>query len=349
MSQKVKINRYRRRITKSLTKGIGKTKTPKKGDLKSVEDVKRVLIVRTNHRLGNLLLVTPLLQEVLDTFPNAQVDLMVQGFLGPVLFESYDRVDHIIRLPRKPFKELGKYIKNASSVRKHKYDFAINAVKGSSSGKIYTQLSRAKFKIYGGDEVDYSKNHPDAVHIAKQQVYAFRDFMNHLGFSRDQFPIKPLNINLTPDELVQGKKRLLEIVDDSKPVISIFTFATGAKCYKPDWWIPFYNRLLEEYPDYHIVEILPYENVSQIEFAAPSYYSKDIREIAAFTSHTQVWIGADCGIMHLASASGVPVVGLFSRANRHVYEPFNDGSFSLFTGDLAYDDIIEAVNSVLNS
>lgn len=349
MSQKVKINRYRRKITKSLTKGIGKTKTPKTGDLKNLKDVKRVLIVRANHRLGNLLLITPLLQEVLDTFPNAKVDLMIQGFLGPQLFESYDRVDHIIRLPRKPFKELGKYIKNASSVRKRKYDFAINATKGSSSGKIYTQLSRSRFKIYGSDDVDYSIEHPDAVHIAKEQIYAFRDFMNQLGFPRDQHPIKPLNINLTPAELQQGKDRLLEIVDDSKPVISIFTFATGSKCYQPDWWIPFYNRLLKEYPDYHILEILPYENVSQIDFAAPSYYSKDIREIAAFTSHTQVWIGADCGIMHLASASGAPVVGLFSRNNRQVYEPFNDGSLSLFTGDLSNDDIIEAVDGVIRS
>lgn len=332
---------------KSLTRKIGKTHQPKPGDLNSLEDVKRVLIVRTNHRLGNLLLTTPLVQEVIQTFPNAKIDVVVQGFLGPIIFENYDAVDQITRLPKKPFKNLKEYVKGATSVRRRSYDFAINAVIGSSSGRLYTQMAKAKFKVYGEEEQDFSDYYDDGTHIAKEQVYALRKYLVHLGFKDQHLPVKNLSINLTQEESERGLSKLREIADDSKKTISIFTFATGDKCYQPDWWIPFYKRLQLEYPDYHIVEVLPYENVSQIDFAAPSYYSKDIREIAAFISHTEVWIGADCGIMHLASASGAPVVGLFSRTNRHVYEPFNGKSFSLFTGDLTYDQIINAVNGVL--
>jgi hypothetical protein len=41
----------------------------------------------------------------------------------------------------------------------------------------------------------------------------------------------------------------------------------------------FFAALLQEFPDYNIIEILPVENVSQIEFKSPTFYSKDIREI----------------------------------------------------------------------
>ncbi len=347
MAKHKKINNYRRKIMKSLTRKIGNTHEPKPGDLKDLNDVKHVLIVRTNHRLGNLILITPLVQEVIATFPNAKIDLIVQGFLGPIIFENYEAVDQITRLPKKPFKNFKDYIKGATSVRKKKYDFAINAVIGSSSGRLYTQLAHATFKIYGEDEQDFSAHYEDGMHIAKEQVYAFRAYMERLGFPDQHHPVKNLSVELTNEESQRGLAKLREIANDSKKTISLFTFATGDKCYKPDWWIPFYKRLQLEFPNYHIVEVLPYENVSQIGFTAPSYYSKDIREIAAFISHTDVWVGADCGIMHLASASGAPVVGLFSRMNRDVYEPFNGKSFSLFTGDLKYDQIINAVDGVL--
>lgn len=347
MSKHPKVNNYRRNIMKSLTKGIGKGHEPQQGNLTDLTAVKRVLIIRTNHRLGNLILITPLVQEVIATFPNAKIDLIVQGFLGPIIFENYEAVEHITSLPKKPFKNLKEYVKGALSIRKRKYDFSINAVRGSSSGRLYTQMARAKYKVFGEEGQDFSGYYEDGMHIAKEQVYAFRNYMERLGFPDQHLPVKNLSIQLTQEESERGLAKLREIADDSKKTISIFTFATGSKCYKPDWWIPFYNRLQLEYPDYHIVEVLPYENVSQINFAAPSYYSKDIREIAAFISHTEVWIGADCGIMHLASASGAPVVGLFSRTNRNIYEPFNGKSFSLFTGDLTYDQIISAVDGVI--
>jgi ADP-heptose:LPS heptosyltransferase len=42
-------------------------------------------------------------------------------------------------------------------------------------------------------------------------------------------------------------------------------------------------------------------------------YSKDVREIGALMANTEVFIGGDSGIMHLASASKVSTVGLFPR------------------------------------
>ena len=73
-----------------------------------------------------------------------------------------------------------------------------------------------------------------------------------------------------------------------------------------------------------------------INFKAPSFYSKDIREIASVFANTAIFIGADSGIMHLASAAQIPTVGLFSRYNQNEYQPYNNNSIAVNT-NLIYD------------
>jgi len=46
-----------------------------KEDLINKTIVQSVLICRPNHRLGNQLLITPIVQEVIDVFPEAKIDL----------------------------------------------------------------------------------------------------------------------------------------------------------------------------------------------------------------------------------------------------------------------------------
>jgi heptosyltransferase-3 len=96
-----------------------------------------------------------------------------------------------------------------------------------------------------------------------------------------------------------------------------------------------------------IVEILPVENVSQVDFAVPSFHSRDVREIAAVIANTDVFIGADSGIMHLASAVHTPVVGLFAVTDPAKYGPFGNGSVAVDTNRTSPEDCIAAVESIL--
>jgi ADP-heptose:LPS heptosyltransferase len=64
--------------------------------LSDASEIKRILITRPNHRLGNQLLITPLLKEVHDQFPNARLDLFLKGNLGHMIFKNYEYVDDII-------------------------------------------------------------------------------------------------------------------------------------------------------------------------------------------------------------------------------------------------------------
>ncbi|MGR7813460.1 glycosyltransferase family 9 protein [Lacinutrix undariae] len=325
MGFKKKINKYRRRLMNRLTKRIGQASL-KNIDVSKKHDIKRVLVCRPNHRLGNLLLTTPLIQEINILFPNAKIDVVVQGGLAPILFQEYKNVDKIISLPKRAFKFPLQYAKGVLSIKKNRYDIAINAVKGSSSGRLFTLFSNSKYKIFGEeDDQFFSEKYSDYNHIAKQQVYGLREYVYKLGYPQITRPVAALDLKLSETELLAGKKNVDNLVDNDKETICIFTFATGAKCFLECWWGAFYERLKKEYPNYNIIEILPKENVSQIQFKAPSFYSRDIREIAAVIANTKVFIGADSGIMHLSCASGAPTVGLFSVTKVGKYKPYCNG------------------------
>jgi len=347
MKVKKRINAFRRKLMHYLTNKIVDVGFSDKEILNTI-DVKRVLICRPNHRLGNQLLISPLVQEVINTFPECKIDLLVQGNLAQIIFKNYENVNKIIGLPRKPFKQPFKYIYAWWSIKKQPYDLVINAVRSSSSGKISTQFSNSKHKFFGDFNEDSQSKFKDFNHIAKNSIYSLRDYLNTLGFIENNKEIPLLDLKLSTDEIARGHKILKDLVKNDKKIISIFTYATDDKCYSESWWLNFYKRLKVEYSSYNIIEVLPVENVSQINFKAPSFYSKDIREIGSVIANTEVFIGADSGIMHLASASLTPTVGLFSRANQNEYEPYGNHSIGINTNNSNEKDYIQIINEILH-
>lgn len=347
MSNKKKVNAFRRSLMQSLTKNVGNSGNSIVGPIDKSK-IKKVLICRPNGRLGNMLLITPLVQEVSKTFPGCKIDVFVKGFLAPIVFEEYGNVDKIIPLPKKPFKELIKYFKVWSLIRRQNYDIAINVDQNSSSGRLAVKFSSAKYKFFGNLPEGMTLENEDYEHIAKYPVYNFRYFLNQVGIEYKNEPVALLDLKLSEKEIANGKNILDVIIDPVKKTIAIFTFATGEKCYSVDWWSEFYTALKKEFPNDNILEVLPVENVSQINFEAPTYYSKDVREIGSVLANVDVFVGADSGIMHLASASKAPTLGLFSGTNMKKYEPYGNGSEGLDTNVLTVPDFITAIHKVLN-
>lgn len=350
MNFKKSINKYRGKVMHSLTNHIGGDGNGIDPDSISDLQVKRVLISRPNSRLGNQLLITPLVQEISNLFPNCKIDLFVRGNIAPILFENYENVDRIIRLPKKPFKELVKYMQVWTSLRKYKYDIVINATESSSSGRISTKIAHSKIKLFNDMDENLKSRYKDYMHMAKSPVYNLRKDLAALGLKGVEDQNMPfLDIKLSEDEKRKGKEVLDSIVPNDKKTICIYTFATGDKCYPPSWWEPFYSRLKAEYEDrYNILEVLPAENVSQINFKATFYYSRNLREMAALIGETAIFITGDCGVMHLASAAHTPTVGFFSVSNMKRYEPYNKGSIGINTNDTDIDGIMKEIGKILN-
>lgn len=326
---------------RELTKNIGssdKYNLVPDGDLV----VKKILIVRPNARLGNQLLITPLVQEIMETFPDCSIDLFVKGDLAPLLFRNYKNIDKIIQLPEKPFSRPFAYAGKWLSLKRKRYDIVVNAVKNSSSGKLLTKFSSAKYKFFGYDANWFSTD-DYLKHIAKIPVYDFRKSVTQLGFEYNTGVVPNLDLKLDHYELNRGKVQLKKLVQNQKKTICLFTYATGQKCYSVLWWLKFYAGLQQNHSEYNFIEILPATKKSNMDNTIPAYFSNDVREIAALIANSFMFIGADSGIMHLASASGAPTVGLFSCTETEVYMPYNDNSLALNTNKYSFDECLAII------
>lgn len=156
-----------------------------------------------------------------------------------------------------------------------------------------------------------------------------------------------IDIKLSHSELQSGKLLLKNINKGNKKTICLFTYATGNKCYSEAWWSELYKELLESLPCYNFVEILPIENISNLSRRAPTFYSTDIRELASFIANTDIVVAADSGIMHLASSTLTPTIGLFSVTDTKVYAPYNKNSMAIDTNTNSIDDIVLIIKKVL--
>ncbi|WP_313376477.1 glycosyltransferase family 9 protein [Chishuiella sp.] len=349
MNFKIKVNHYRRKIMRGLTGGIGK------GTLEKINKneplmIERVLINRPNQRLGNTLLITPLIQDIIEYNPNVKIDLFVKGKVAPIVFENYPQIDQIIELPKKPFKELIKYLNVWVKIKNKKYDLVINVDKGSSSGRLSTSFARSKYKLFG-DEFILDTTKEVQLHQAQYPVYQFRKFLELFGKNNLLNTIPSLNIQLNDKEIAQGKITLNELNKNStKKTIAFFTFATGSKCYSDNWWTEFYNDFYPKYNnDYNLIEILPVENISMLGHKLPEFYSKDVREIAAVMYNCEIVIAADSGMMHLSVAAPTKTLGLFKDENfMKRYKPYGEGNSVVLVTEDSQDGIISEMVKLLD-
>jgi ADP-heptose:LPS heptosyltransferase len=345
------INQARRFFTKLITNVLIGKSSNSEFDCIDASKVKRVLISRPNHRLGNQLLITPLVQEVSLHFPNAKIDLFVKGGVAYAIFENFESVNEIISLPKNHFSEIISYFKKWFQLRNRNYDLAINSAFGSSSGKFSVKLSKARFKFYGDFLNDKSELFPAAEiqHHAKRPVISFRNFIKKSNSNSAQEQFLTLNLKLSNHEILKGKQELEKLNPNSqKPTIALFTFATGSKCYQESWWLEFLEVLKINFQhNYNLIEILPIENVSKIKFALPSFYSTNIREIGGLIANTKLFIGADSGMMHLACATQTTTIGLFSVTDLKKYGTFGNNSFSINTNGLSFEEMALKISKVL--
>jgi heptosyltransferase-3 len=184
-------------------------------------------------------------------------------------------------------------------------------------------------------------------HINIKSVLKLREFLkDNLDIEYNQ-EIPSLNIKLKDTEIEYGRNELLSLFNNEKETICLFTHATGEKCFSEEWWLSFYEKLKVTFYEYNFLEILPIENISKLNFCITTYYSTDIRKIASILSNCKIFIGADSGMMHLASASQTITIGLFKVTEMELYSPYNNLNTSFNTNFISQYEIIESISVII--
>jgi ADP-heptose:LPS heptosyltransferase len=288
-----------------------------KGEL-PVCGIQRILICRPNHRLGNTLLLTPLMVEIERRFPGAEVDVLSAGPAAPAIFRGFDIVGECTTLDRRAARRPLATFLALRKLRSRRYDLVIDAAAGSSSGRIVSSMARARFQL----RTDAMPTERLGTHLAARPVHALRWALGApVGLN-----VPPLDIRLTDAERRSGDDALARVVRElderGLPIIAIFPNATGAKRLPANWWCEFTNELLSRTGRACVVELVSAEGESRLGGGYATYYTSDPRKLAAFIDAAGTYISADCGVMHLAAATSATTIGIFGPTDPARYAPY---------------------------
>lgn len=328
----------RRRIARWVVRmsfGRGRN-VPNAGPLPAA-GIHRILICHVSHTLGNTLLLTPLLRELERAYPGAEVDLLTRSPVADDVFGSFRCVRHVFRLPRHGMGAPWRVLRILRTLRTHQYDLAIDPCVSSQSDRIGVLAARATRRLgYVAPGKSGRLSHGVAVptdvrHVGQLPVYLLRSATGR-GV-QDQYP--SLDVCLTPSERAFGAALLAGLVTTpvapTPPLIGLFANATGTKQLGATWWQRFARRVAERVPGSCVVEIVPVSGTAVLGEGFPTFYSSDLRRLACALSGLSLFVSADCGIMHLACASGTPTVGLFTVTDAKQWGPYgvNDCAFEV--------------------
>jgi ADP-heptose:LPS heptosyltransferase len=328
----------------------------------SAKGVHRILVLRPNHRLGNIILITPLIIELSRAFPGAEIDVLAAGDAALEILANFPCIRRIHTFPRRIAIHLPKVVKTMLRLRSARYDLVIDPVASSHTNRLllYWLKPRRSAAIpstprtYVDRHVNWANVLPSAPrHFATLPVFLVRQALNP-GHAGEDAHYPPLDLRLTHAERRDGRAILQAMAKrhsfaPGAIVIGVFADATGAKRLDAGWWLRFLGVLIEHDPRYAVIEFVPVDRRSRLEDRFPTYHSSGLRKLASVISNVSCFFSADGGVMHLACASGAPTIGLFSVTDPEKYGPYAPRNCSLDVARKSPEEAAQAAIAFLET
>jgi len=293
------------------------------------QQIRSVLICRINGRLGNTLLLTPLIKQIREWLPGAAIDLALAYPRAEALLSDVPSVRRIIAFPYKLPQVLWRYLPSVLRLRAQQYDLAIDPVADSTSGRMAMTFCRARYRLGFETTSQWAAlTHRVPVpatpmHDAARPVYLLAQALGIAG----GLASTRLWLPLADRELVAGREQVSHAVraadypTASAATFGFFSHAAGSKVVARDWWLGFWQAFLELEPEAVPVEFLPLAGSKPIDIRYPVLHARSPRSMVAAIAATRMFISPDTGPMHLASATEVPTVALFGNSDATRYHP----------------------------
>ena len=299
-----------------------------------VENISSVLICRINGRLGNTVLLTPLVKRIHELLPRASIDLAVAYPKAGELLHNFPGLRRIILFPHKGQGLVQRYLGALRQLRAERYDLALDPMTESTGGRVVLTLCRARYRVgFLTDSQWAPLTHavaaPDVdMHQAVLPVFLFSQLVGKPDVSRGL----QLTRCLRPEEIESGRAAVTQVIEPfargrvsprrpASRAFGFFAHATGLKVIERSWWVAFWEAFLELEPDAIPVGFLPPQADALSDARFPSLHFGSLRALTGAIAATRMFISADTGPMHLASSTAVPTVALFCASDPVLYGP----------------------------
>jgi len=313
-----------------------------------------ILICRPNTRLGNTLLMTPLVAEIEARLPSARVEILTACPAAHEVFREFPSVRRVHQLPFRGVRHPLRHLLTLLGVRRIRYDVMIDPCPRSWTGRFLTRHLAAHLKLgfssgRKGTGVDIGVPFDGAPpHMGDYPVYLLRRGLWGLDAESARMETPKLSIRLTEAELSAGRDEIKRVVgaDGSGPVVAVAAHATGAKRFSVEWWRRMIASLRTRLPAVRVIEIRPPNGVAALP-ELPAYFSRQVRQVAGAVAAADCFVCADSGLMHLSAATDATTVGLFKVTEPRLYVPRRGSSCALTASDGEPERVAERVAELL--
>lgn len=297
--------------------------------------IHKILVCRTVHTLGDSLTLTPLLQELGALYPGAEIDIVNGSPVAQSIYGQFFSVRRIFQLPAHALRHPLRAIGAIRAMKRNHYDLVIDPDPESQSGRLLALWAKADYSVgFAGSRKSGRLTHEVPVpleprHKGTLPVYLVR---SAIGEPPGQREYPRMDIQLSVAERRQGRQTLdrlnrrQSIPAGGRGNIGIYAFATGKKNLGSAWWNRFLRVFEPAAAEYSLIEILPAFGHSPLDSRYPGFFSSDVRKLASVLANLTLYVSADCGVMHLASAAGARTAGIFTITPLCEWGPYGNSN-----------------------
>lgn len=290
--------------------------------------VRKVLLVRLRS-IGDTVLSTPSLFALKRFLPNVKVDILVEDWVAPVL-EQHPHVDNVVVLERGGFSARARV---ARQIRAAGYDVVYN-LHGGTTATFLTRATGARYRV-GFKTYQYAQLHNHQAPASSllwgaQKTHSVEQQLALLGWTGVPVSDRPrTHLAVTNEAASSVSRRLSEAgLEEDRQVALIHPAAAFAT---KQWATENFARVAEFVAERGFAPVaIAAPNESEImaalrDAASVPIASLDLSlpEVAALAARSQIFVGNDSGIAHIAAAVGTPSVVIFGSSNIAHWRPWN--------------------------
>lgn len=312
------------------------------------EDIKNVLLIRQDNRIGNIIFITSLIgliQQELNIKPD-----VILGEKFNTILDNDPGIDNLLIYSQKKFlKNPFLFFKFIKTLKKKEYDLIIDCKNAFSfNNAMITLLTNGKVKIgfkniYSDRYLDYAVDNTDLIHLHESEYLAasFIKYFNikseipHMSyfFKNDSNKISDINNN------------------EKSKQIGIRIGGRGAKTLD----VNLINSILEKFKNYDIKIIYGPDEIEKLNSIkeyphTERIFPKTIDDLAHLIDGCDIFITPDTGPLHIASALNKSIIAIFTGDTFERYGPrTSNPSLCIDTSNKSDENIMNEITNFINS
>jgi heptosyltransferase-3 len=328
--------------------------------------VERILLVRLRS-IGDTVLTTPAIIALRRFLPHAQIDVLLEDWVAPIL-DGFTAVDNVIAFNAEKFSAR---FKTTRMLRAGKYDVAYN-LHGGATSALMTWFSGARYRVGFGHY--RNKNFytqlaiPAAEFWGSTNIQSAEQQLAMLGWTgvpvsgplKTCVPKTYLQVTAEADHKVAAKLKAAGIDENE----SFALFHPAAAFSSKEWPAEKFARAAEYLSQQKNIAAVAVaaaheeEVLRKVKGAAsvPVHTFSDLSlpEITALAARARLFAGNDSGIAHIAAAVETPCVVIFGSSNIEHWRPYTDTPNEVVSSEngienISVESVVAAIEKVLHS